>query len=436
MNYKIVKNLANNKFARNSLILFIGVMIANFFGYLFHLVIGRMVGVEVYGEVESLTAVIGIISIPTAALSMVATKYSSCSKAEDDPSSTLSLFKYLNKKVITYGLPFFILALLLTPFFKNFLKIESSLAIIIIWISMLLSFFASITGGILAGWQKFYASSVATVLGSIIKLISVIVLILLGFRLVGIMGSFALGVAVSYGVTFFYIKFIFKSQNGKSDIWQKITQLIPVKKYVLPVFFGNLSIAILGNIDMVLAKHNLSPFEAGQYGALTIVSKIIFFATGSLATVLFSMSAERAHKNNDSMRIFKYAFALIILACIVAIIIYFVFPEFILGMLFGNKYADISGYLGWFAILASCFSIANLMSFYLLSVHHLKFVYSYLIISILATIILLFVGKTISAILEIMIAAQILTVFLGFYSVLKTRKRHAEIDINYSPGLQ
>ena len=52
------------------------------------------------------------------------------------------------------------------------------------------------------------------------------------------------------------------------------------KSYVFPAFAGMLAINLLGNIDMILAKHNLDSVLAGGYGALNVISKIIFFVTG------------------------------------------------------------------------------------------------------------------------------------------------------------
>jgi len=420
----MLKVIRNNAFARNSLILFAGSMVANILGYLFHLAIGRMVSIETYGEVESLISLLSIISIPAAALGMIATKYSASSKAENDFGSSLKLIKYLNKKVFTYGLPIFILALILTPVARNFLKIEGNTAIIILWLMMFLSFFASVTGGVLNGWQKFKESSYAGILGGIAKLIFGIFFVKLGFSLNGIIGSFALGVFFSYLVTFYFLRFVFKNSQENIGSEKNIINLKSVRSYALPALFGNLAITILGNADMVLAKHNLDPATAGQYGALTIVSKIIFFATGTIATVLFSMSAEDSHNNKDSLRILRNATFLMLAISIFSVIVYFLFPKLILSLLFGNKYNSVAHYLGWFAILVTFFSLVNLISQYMLSIHKTRFVYGLLAISLLSIISILFMGKSISAIIGIMITTQILAIIGSLFFLVSNKKQY------------
>jgi len=186
-----------------------------------------------------------------------------------------------------------------------------------------------------------------------------------------------------------------------------------------------LAINILSNADMVIAKHNLDEISAGQYGALTIVSKIIFFATGVIASVLFSMSAESDHKKGNPMTIFRNASYLMLFVSICATIIYFIFPNMVLGILFGKKYLSVSHYLGWFAIMVSLFSFTNLIFQYLLSIHKTKIVYSLLTISIIASGLILFLGKSFSAILIIGSIAQLLAIIFGFYFILRGRENSA-----------
>ena len=416
----MLKKIKNNAFARNSLILFSGTMAANVLNYFFHLLVGRAVSVSAYGEVESLLSLLAITSIPSAAIMMLATKYSASCKAENDLESNYGVMRYLNKKVFVYGFPFFLIALSLTPYLREFMNISSNFPIIIVWILMYLSFFGSITGGIINGWQKFKEANWTGILGTVVKLVSVIILIKVGLGAKGVMGSFLISGIFSYLISLYFIRFIFRAKKKEKIDFKKKLAIGSIKDYLIPIFFGNLAIAILGNADMVLAKHNLDAVSAGQYGALTIVSKIIFFFTGVLASVLFSMSAEDSHKKNDSMKIFRQALYLLLFVSVFAIIAYFIFPELILSLLFKNKYVSVATYLGWFAIMVSIFSLVNLIFQYLLSIHKTKVVYSLLFVSILTVLATLFLGKNIYAILLIMTTAQITAALVCLFFLSRT----------------
>lgn len=406
-------NLKNNTFARNSIILFIGTMIANLLSYFFHLSIGRMVSVEVYGEAESLISLIAIISVPATTIGLIATKYAAICKAENDKQGSYKIMRYLYEKTFIYGFPIFLATLFLIPAVNSFLNIKNIFPLAIVWILMFLSFFSTINSGVLSGWQKFKDISLMSILGIFVKLIAGIALVKLGFLLNGIIISFALGWLASYIASIFMLKNIREKRNKiEADTESKIN-LVAIRNYILPVFVSSLGITILGNIDMVLVKHNLSAVAAGQYGALAQVGKIIFFATGVIASVLFAMAAENNHKKGNSIRIFINAFLFTAFISLGVIIIYFLFPRVVLNLFFGKKYLNVSFYLGWFAIALSLFSFANLILQYLLSIHKVEIAYIFLLISLIATVLILIWGKTIFAILTIISIVNLSCVLIG-----------------------
>lgn len=411
----------------NSLVLFSGSMVGNVLNYAFHLVLGRMVSINVYGEVESLVSLINIISVPAMTLSMVAMKYSAVAKAENDVHGTFEIVKYLTKKVFIYGIPIFLALVVMTPYFKNFLKIEESLPIIFIWLIMLISFFSSISSGVLTGWQKFKDISWIGIWGTIAKLMSMVILVKIGFGLSGAIGSFLIAGLISYAISLVALKFIVvENKDSGSHTALSNVDFKSIAKYVMPAFVATLVINILGNVDMVIAKHNLDAVVAGQYGALTIVSKVIFFGTGIIGTVLFSMAAENSHKKGNSLAILRNASYLVSLVSLSATVIYFIFPEVVLSILFGSKYVDVAGYLGWFAILVTLYSFLNLIVQYLMSIHQTKAAYGMLGVSLITVLAMLFQGTNISAILEIMITAQVFAILIGVYYIFKSNKKDAK----------
>lgn len=419
----MIQKIRNNAFAMNSAILFGGTMIASILNYFFHLIIGRMVSVEIYGEIESITSLINILAVPAMTLAFIATKYAAHSKADKNPYESREIMTYLHKKVFKYGLPIFALALLATPLVKNFININSNIPVIFLWIMMLLSFLSAVASGTLNGWQKFKKTSVIGIIATTAKVFAAIIFLKLGFELSGAIGGFLVGALASYIGSLTALKFILKAKKDPQFNDAPPINFASIKKYALPTLLGTLALNILGNADMVLAKHNLDAISAGQYGALTIVSKIIFFATGIIATVLFSMSSEKSHQKGDSSKIFKHAAFLMLFVSILAIAFYFIFPNFVIQTLFGNKYVDSSMYLGWFAILVVLYSFVNLFIQYFLSIHKTRVVYGEIAISLTMIPFILLAGRSIYAILGITIVAQILALGWGIFYLY--RKKYA-----------
>ncbi len=305
----------------------------------------------------------------------------------------------------------------------------------LIWGVMFFSFLSSVTVGILMGWQKFFQSSLVGVSATFLKLIFALVILQLGFAVSGVVGSYVLSAIFVYLVNFYFLKKYFQRSVSvgqgieETGIWTQ-----DLKEHLLPVFFSTLSLAILGNVDMIFAKHHLESFVAGEYGALSIAAKTIFFATGVLTTVLFAMSAEEHHKQEKSSRTFQLAIWLTSLVTIVATTIFFLFPTAIISLLFGKEYLGASQALPWFALAVSAYSFANLFLQYLLSLHDTKLIPFIVALTMLEIIALFFFGNSLYAIIGITIGTQVAAALLGVIFVLK-RKNYVQENLSSHSGL-
>lgn len=422
---KIFERISQNSFLQNSFILFSGTMIINVLNYIFHVGIGRMVSPSLYGEIESLISLLTIISVPAATLTLIATKYAADMKAGQDVRGVRTLARYLNRKIFMYGLPLFFLALFLTPLVQKFLNIDSGLPIIFLWVVMFLSFLSAVTLGLLMGWQRFGDVNKVGIASSVIKLASVFLMLVLGFGLSGVVGSFILTGLCTYFISLWLLnKLLKKSQDDtKKDF--TLTFSSSLKGYILPAFYGTLAIAILGNADIVFAKHHLEAALSGEYGALSVAAKTIFFVTGVLTTVLFAMAAEESKRTGDAGKTFRLAAGLTAIVSAGSVVFFALFPELVLAIFFGSTYLHASSWLAWFALAAGIYSLANLFLQYLLSLHETRAASIILAIVSLEIPLLYFFGETFYGIIRINILMQSLAALVGFVFIYSRHRRRA-----------
>ena len=419
----------DNIFVRNSVILFGGTMVVNVLNYIFHLVVGRMVEPSAYGEIESLIALLVIISVPASTLTLIATKYAADMKAAGNFQGTYALSKYLTAQVFFYGIPLLLIALFCTRFVKDFLNIENDLPILLLWGVMFFSFLSAATSGILTGWQKFANMNFVGISSIVLKLVSVLLLLQLGFAVSGVVGSYVLSTLFIYLANVFLLKRFFQ-RNSSGEQETTTLSFAAIKNYAAPAFYGTLSVAILGNADMIFAKHHLEASVSGEYGALSVAAKTIFFVTGVLTTVLFAMSAEESNHNKKDSHTFRLAVWLMILVVSGSVIFFSLFPEFVVSILFGEKYLAVSHALGWFALAAGIYSLANLFLQYLLSLHETRITLFFLALSGVEMLVLFFFGETFYAIISITIVTQILAALLGLWFVLMRKKRYVKESLD------
>ncbi len=77
---KYFKQLITNPLFSGSAIMIFGSNFVSFINYLFHLVMGRMLGPASYGELAALIALIGLLGMIPASMSLVIVKYVSSAK--------------------------------------------------------------------------------------------------------------------------------------------------------------------------------------------------------------------------------------------------------------------------------------------------------------------------------------------------------------------
>lgn len=420
----MIEKLKGNVFIRNSIILFSGTMLMNILNYLFHLVVGRMVAAEIYGEIESLISLLTIVSVPAAAIGLIATKHGAKMKLSGDMGGSHATFLYLNRKIFAFGIPLLLLVFILTPVIQGFLRMASPLPLFFLWMLMFLSFLSSVSSGILSGWQKFGAVNASGVWSALVKLVVGVCLIRFGFLVSGAVGSFLLAGLVGYGISLLYLRRILSTKEtfGR-DFSSDVLDTVEIKRSVMPTFIGILAVTLLGNIDMIFAKHALDPIVSGEYGALSIVAKTIFFVTGVIAAVLFAMTSGEDQASDVSRKTFRQALALTLLIGFGSVVFFALFPKFALGIFFGSKYLSVSPLLAWFALAATLYSLANLMIQYLLSIHAPEAMRWFLGIAAIEILALYCFGNSLYGIIGLTIAAQCVTVAAGFFFVHRAFKR-------------
>ncbi len=426
---RIVTLLQESVFVRNSIVLFSGTMVMNVLNYGFHFSLGRLVDPEVYGAVQSLIALLAIVSVPAAALGMVATKYGAIAKARDDRAFGWDLFSYLNKRIIRYGWPLVVVGLLLTPLVQSFLQIDDVLAVSLLWILAALTFFSSASVGILSGWQQFGSVNRANITSSSVKILFGVSLAWLGFGLDGIIFGIVLAGIIGYVVSVRGLRFLKPREEtvvgAQTEKEKTLFDFSSVRGYVATAFMGTLGLVVLGNVDIVLAKHSLSPEMAGAYGALVVVSKVIFFVTGVIASVLFTMSSESVEKNKEqpqNFSVFWMALALTTFISAVAVAGYFLMPHFVMSVFFGDKYLAVAPMLGWFGLVAGLYAVVNLILQQLLSMQVTLAAQWLLGIVAVESLAIFFFGSTIFSIIIIVIGTQIVALLSGLFFIWKTCK--------------
>jgi|SRR3989344_7557852 len=344
---------------KHSSVIFISVVIANIFAYIFHIYMARELGPASYGELGSLLAIFMILSVPVGVIQTVITKYIARFHSGNEEGKVGSLIFSAIKKLFYYGLFTFILISVLSPFIADFLHIDSSIPVIIVGFTVLFSVILPVNRGALQGLQKFNALAINNVLEAVFRLLLGILLVVIGFGVSGALLAFGLGYFLAFLIAFISLQRYFDKRDNKIDVKE-------IYRFTLPVFLTVLFINLLVNLPTVFIKHYYSAEFTGLWNVALTLARAILFVSSSISLVMFSKISSLENLK-EKKKIFRKSFGYVLFSSLFISLIFFFFSELILLVLFGQEYLNGAVILKWLGFGVGVIAILHLIINYLLS---------------------------------------------------------------------
>lgn len=395
---KKINRLIKHPLFGGSATMLIGSNVANATAYLYHLVVGRLLGPSSYGELSAVLSVLGLLFTSFNFLGLVIVKFVSSAKE----SEIYFIFNWFTKKTYIVGLTLGIILLLINPFLSSFLHLDIKITLLIIPI-VIFAFLAFVYRSFAQGLLKFWVVVISTNIDMLIRILLGVLLIYIGFSVFGAVFALVVSMFVSYLYLKKYVlKYIKKGGSGDIRFASKVF------KYSIPILFATLTTNSLFTSDVILVKHFFSSHDAGIYASLSTLGRIIFYGTGPIAAVMFPMIAKRYSNKQKSEKIFYLSLLLTFALSAVVLMVYYLFPELSIKILFGSKYLDGSPYLFLFGIFMTLFALSSLIFNYFLSVEQTKVVYISIIISLFQILGIVIWHKNIFEVISVSIYSTLL----------------------------
>ena len=414
---KLTEKILGRKFAKELLLLFIAINIVNLSNYIYTLIIARMLGPAEFSLFASLISIFMILSSLISAIQTVTTKYISNFFAEKDYKSISNFFLGSFKKISFICLIFFIFFIFASKQIALFLNTVSPIPIIILGSMVIISIFVSISRGTLQGIQNFSHLSLNLIIDAILRLVIGILLVYLGFKNSGAIGSSSISGFIAILISFIPLNFIFKNRNNKQDIKQDIN-FLEVYKYTIPVLIASVCIFVLISFDLILVKHFFNELQAGYYSAAATMGKIVIFIPGAIGLVMFPKVAEYHKKNLDSIDILKKSLFITLILCGGVTICYFLFPNFLIRVMFGKAYENSAYLIKFFGIAMTFFALNNILILYNLSIEKFKFIFPTIFFTILQIIFIYFFHSSLIQVILVLLFNSLVLFAVNLISTL------------------
>jgi len=392
-----------------SMMAFFG-LAGGFFSYLYQLTMGMLLTPVQYGILFSLTSLFAIIMIASQAIQTSLAKFTSKFRAENSLGKINYLWRFSLKRSLLFGAALFLVLALLTPLFSRFLNIDNQLYPFILFSSLILAFAIPVNYGALQGLQRFFPLGFSTSLWAFLRFAIAVSLVYLGFKLYGGLLPFLLANIIVFLITLSFLRDLGRVGNEKCEVSGLFS-------YAGLAFLAIFAFAVLTNIDVVLAKHYLSPENAGNYSAISVLGRIALYAPMGVAVAMFPKTSELFEMGRGQRSVLRRAMLLTLLLAGGVVIIYWLFPDFIVNLLFGSKYLFATPYLFKYGLAMFFFALSFLFMSFFLSRNQTKVAYALLSAMLIELVLIIFFHASIAQIVDIMLisGALCLAFMLPFY---------------------
>lgn len=410
---KHAKQLLKHPLIKGSAIMITGNLIANFFNFLFNLFMSRNLSIADYGVLASITSLISLPWLFVGSLSPMVINFAGEYFAKFRLDLARGLYIKITKLfliiiVILSGL-FLIFLNQISEFFHIYDKNILILTLVIIDITII----SQVNNFFIQAKLLFNFQVSLNILIAILKLLTGIILVFLGYSVGGAVFAIFLSFFLGFFYTFIPLKFIFTRKAGIPHVSTK--DLIT---YGFPSALSQLGLASFITADIILVKHFFPPELAGIYAGLSLVGKVIFYISSPIGGVMFPLIIQKYNRQENTTGTFILSFILVLGSSFFICVFYFLFPNFtMLLFLKKTEYLVVSNLLGIYGIFISLYSLVSIMANFYLSINKTNIMYPLLFGAIFQVVLItLYHQNFIQIILSsLFVTLAVLVVLLIYY---------------------
>jgi len=371
----------------------------NVINYIYHVVMGRVLGPVDYGTLLSLFSILYMVSIIPMSTSVSIVKFVSAAKNKKELAG---IYSGINRLIFKIAFIASIVMIVFSPAIANFLKIKEIFSVILMAPVLFFSLTTLVNQSSSQGLLKFDGVVIPNVVSATAKFVLGLIFVLAGWRVMGAVGG------VVFGATFSYLASLYAVKKIIPNVKAKKFDLKPFVKFALPALFQALAFTSFFTVDVLLVKHYLSPFDAGIYSALSTLGKIIYFAATPIASVMFPIVSGRYARGEKYRQVFYAAFLATVVLSLGVTGFYWLFPKIAIGVLFGAKYLSAQTELVWMSLFISFLTISFLLINFLLSVGRTKIVIFPIVVAMAQLSAIIMFHNSMLQVIQVSLASMVL----------------------------
>jgi O-antigen/teichoic acid export membrane protein len=340
-------------------------LLVNAGNYLLNLLLGRILGPDIFAEVSVLATAFLLLSFIAVGFQMVAAKYAAECFAVSDWESHQGFAIWFTSKIRRISLVIVVILMMCLTIIRDFLHFESAWPLIIIILGIPFYLEMSVNRGLLQGRNRFKKLAWTYLVEMMSR-----VAVTFGFLYLALNNNWDLAseiVALGFLASFLGSFWISRDREQNEIRVIQFDKKKGAVSFLLIFCAYEFSQILISHSDVILVKHYFGNHEAGLYASLALLGRMVFFGTWAIVTLLFPKVIQLERKGLPHIGLFFKSLGLVALSGFAMILSCVILPDLIIGLMYGSAYLVISPLAWKYALATTLFALANVYAYYYLS---------------------------------------------------------------------
>jgi O-antigen/teichoic acid export membrane protein len=363
----LAARLSGGAFLRGSALFFLSATLVNVGNYAFNLLLGRWLGPAVFADVNLMVTLLLFVSFIAAALAMVTSRFTAGFHATGAEAAIVALRAWLNRVAWIGGGALGLMFALGAPLLREFFHVSSAWPFVILAAGVPVYLGLAVQRGVLQGRTQFPRLAASYQTEMWVRLALALGLALAGFAVNGVTAALTLSLAAAWLIA-----------RGAQRRTVRVGPAMPlvtserdaITRFAVAAGGALAGQILINNSDVLIVKHFFPDVDAGHYAALALIGRIVFFATWSVVTTLFPIVAQKHARGEPHHHLLLASLGLVTAASAAIAGAAYLFPDAIIGMLFGAAYLPVAPLLWLYALATALYALANVVINYRLSANN------------------------------------------------------------------
>jgi O-antigen/teichoic acid export membrane protein len=336
-----------------SIIMLLSTTLVSVMNFAYNAAMARMLGPSRFGHVTASVTILMLASAVTLSFQLVCAKFVARNQTA---GAKVGVYRSLLGKAWLVSLTLAGTLFMTQKPIADYLRMPDPRILAVLAVGIATYVPLGVRRGAMQGLCSFRRLSGSFIVEAIVRLVCAVVLVSIGYGVFGAVGAISASVLAAFFIPPMDPQLRVKTEKGEAASFSEGIQAI--------VFFvGQVTI---NNIDILLVKHFFVPEAAGLYAAVALVGRLLYFASWSVVSAMFPVSAAATPQEENPKMVVAPLLTVLGLS-LGFILILTLFPHFIMHTIFGVEFHQGEPLLVLYAAATGTYSLSVVLMAYEMS---------------------------------------------------------------------